>query len=285
VTNRLVLGAVAYDAKVVDIWNGFRSWLRERGVSLDFLLYANYEHQVEDLLAGRLDLAWNSPLAWIRADRMARARGVTLHPVAMRDTDRDLTSVVVVRADSGIQTPADLRGRLVATGAIDSPQATLIPLSCLRAAGLTPGTDLRVRRFDVGVGLHGDHIGGEREAVKALSAGQVEAACLVDANLLLFARDGTLPANSVRTLLRSRRYDHCTLTASADAPTGHLDKFVEALLGMEYADPQARRLLDLEGLKQWLPARTDRYDVLRTAVDESGFYDAEGSIGAPDYRP
>src|SRR5260370_36052690 len=72
----------------------------------------------------------------------------------MRDSDRDLTSVVVVRADSPVTSVAGLAGRVVGTGAVDSPQATLIPLRLL------DGIDVTVRRFVVGVGLHGDHIGG-----------------------------------------------------------------------------------------------------------------------------
>jgi ABC-type phosphate/phosphonate transport system substrate-binding protein len=99
----LVLGAVAYDPKVVTIWDGFRAWLRgPGGLDFDYVLYSNYERQVEDLVAGRVDVAWNSPLAWVRARRLAAARGVTLTPVTMRDTDRDLRSVVAVRADSPV---------------------------------------------------------------------------------------------------------------------------------------------------------------------------------------
>jgi hypothetical protein len=49
----LVLGAVAYDPKVVTIWNGFRAYLRTRSVELDYVLYSNYERQVEDLVRGR----------------------------------------------------------------------------------------------------------------------------------------------------------------------------------------------------------------------------------------
>ena len=192
--SELLLGAVAYDPKVVTIWDGFRVWLREQGLAFDYVLYSNYERQVEQLVAGAIQLAWNSPLAWVRASRLARAAGVTLRPVTMRDTDCGLTSLVVVRGDSPAQTVEDLRDRVIATGAIDSPQATLLPLSLLRSAGLRPGSDLQVRRFDIGVGLHGDHIGGERDAARALAAGEVDAACMIDANLLLFAREGVLPA-------------------------------------------------------------------------------------------
>src|SRR5256885_13392072 len=60
----LLLGAVAYDPKVVTIWDGFRRWFHTRGLPITYVLYAHYEHQVEDLMAGHIDVAWNSPLAW-----------------------------------------------------------------------------------------------------------------------------------------------------------------------------------------------------------------------------
>jgi phosphonate transport system substrate-binding protein len=281
----LVLGAVAYDPKVVTIWDGFRVWLRGQGLDFDYVLYSNYERQVEELVAGRIQLAWNSPLAWVRASRLARTAQVTVRPVTMRDTDCDLRSLIVTRSDSPVQTTQDLRGRVVATGAVDSPQGTLLPLSLLRGGGLQPGTDVHVRRFDVGVGLHGDHIGGERDAARALAAGQADAACMLDASLLLFAREGVLPAGTARVIAQTAPYDHCMMTAGPAADAALVGEFSGLLLGMSYADPRLRPLLDLEGLKQWQPPRLEGYRQLEHAVDESGFYDAEGNISASDYRP
>ena len=43
---------------------------------------------------------------------------------------------------------------------------------------------------------------------------------------------------------------------------------------MSYEDPEVRRLLDLEGLKRWLPGRTEGYELLSKAVDRFGFLDA-----------
>jgi ABC-type phosphate/phosphonate transport system substrate-binding protein len=283
--SELVLGAVAYDPKVVTIWDGFRVWLREQGLAFDYVLYSNYERQVEELVAGRIQLAWNSPLAWVRATRLARAADVTLRPVVMRDTDCDLSSVIVIRQDSPAGSVKDLRGLTVATGAVDSPQATLLPLALLRDAGLRPDSDVQVRRFDIGVGLHGDHIGGEREAARALAAGQVDAACMVDSNLLLFAREGILPSGVARIVAQTLPYDHCTMTAGPTADADLVEEFRELLLGMSYADPELRPLLDLEGLHEWRPARLTGYQQLEDAVEETGFYDATGKIGASDYRP
>jgi len=278
----LVMGGVAYDPKVVTIWDGFRRWLRGQGLDFDYVLYSNYERQVEELVAGRIDAAWNSPLAWLRSERLAAARGRTVVSAVMRDTDQDLTSVVVVRADSPARTVADLKGATVAVGAVDSPQSTLIPLSYLHGEGVG---DLTVRRFDVGVGLHGDHIGGERDAARALVAGEVDAACMIDGNHLLFGREGTLPAGATRILAQTPVYDHCTMAVVDTAPQAEAAEFVRLLESMSYADPEVRPLLDLEGLRRWVPGRTSGFGPLGRAVDETGFYDAAGGVTAVDYVP
>lgn len=280
----LVMGAVAYDAKVVTIWEGFRRWFADQGLAFDWVLYSNYERQVDDLLGGRIDVAWNSPLAWVRARRMAEASGEHIGALRMRDTDQGLTSVVAVRRESDIDGPDDLRGRTVATGAVDSPQGTLLPISWLRSQGLEPGTDFEVRRFDVGVGLHGDHVGGERDAARALAAGEVDAASMIDANLLMFEREGTLPAGT-KVIGQTAPYDHCNMTVGPSAPAAEIERFVALLDSMSYADAVVRPLLDLEGLKAWVDGRTAGYAALETAVDETGFYSPEGHVTADDYQP
>jgi phosphonate transport system substrate-binding protein len=52
-----------------------------------------------------------------------------------------------------------------------------------------------------------------------------------------------------------------------------VELFRELLLGMSYEDPDVRRLLDLEGLKRWLPGRKEGYDLLSRAVDHFGYLD------------
>jgi ABC-type phosphate/phosphonate transport system substrate-binding protein len=265
----LVLGAVAYDAKVVPIWDGFQAWLAARGLAMDYVLFTNYERQVEAHLRGDLHVAWNSPLAWLQAVRLGRVRGRDAQAIAMRDTDRDLTSVVLVRADSPARSLADLRGKRIAVGAADSPQATLIPLLAFADAGVAPGHDCEVVRHDVLVGKHGDHIGGERDAVRALLAGNVDAACVIDGNRLAFAREGLLAPNATRVVHQTGTYDHCNMTVLDGAPAA-VTRFRELLFAMSYDDPEVRPLLDMEGLKQWLPGRTSGYALLERAIDRFG---------------
>ena len=269
-----ILGAVAYDPKVVTIWEGFKQHFADHGLPFDFVLYSNYERLVEGHLDGVVDVAWNSPLAWIEAERAARSRGRTARAIAMRDTDRDLTSVVVVRAGATMRTLKDLKGKTVAVGAADSPQATLIPLLLLADAGLRPGRDFEIRRHDILVGKHGDHIGGEREAARALVSGRVDAACMIDGNHLAFTQEGTLPQGFTRVLAQTPPYDHCNFTVLDGAPNETVDRFTSLLKAMSYEDAAVRPLLDMEGLKSWLPGRVAGYDQLNRAVDLLGTLEA-----------
>ena len=233
------------------------------------------ERQVEQHFAGAFHVAWNSPLAWLQAQRLARARGRTATALAMRDTDQDLTSVIVVPTDSPIRSPADLRGKRLGVGAGDSPQATMLPLQHLAELGLVADRDFAVQRFDVLLGKHGDHIGGERDAAKAMLRGAVDAACMIDGNHLLFTQEGTLGRGATRVLTQTAPYDHCNFTALDGLPDGApqdlLARFRELLLGMRYDDPVVRPLLDLEGLKAWRPGRTSGYAALERACDRFGF--------------
>ncbi len=270
----LRLGAVAYDPKVVTIWDGFAQYFAQHGLSFDYVLYTNYESQVLAHLAGHFHVAWNSPLAWIQTERLAKARGRRAAAIAMRDSDRDLTSVVLVRSDSPIRKVPDLAGRRVAVGAADSPQATLIPLLHLAENGIEPGRDIEVVHHDVLSGKHGDHIGGERDAVQALAAGAVDAACVLNGNQLLFAGEGTIAGGALRILTQTGVYDHCNFTILDNASHKPVARFHELLLGMSHADPAVRPLLDLEGLKQWMDGRVSGYTALEQAVDRFGYLDS-----------
>src|SRR5580692_10340930 len=121
----LVIGAVAYDPRVVPIWEGMRDYFREAGPAIDYVLFSNYDRQVEALLARQIDIAWNTNLAWVKVSR--RTNG-TCRALAMRDVDAKFTTVFVARKDSQVTSLADLRGKRLALGSADSAQAAILPV-------------------------------------------------------------------------------------------------------------------------------------------------------------
>lgn len=263
-TDRMIrIGAVAYDAKVVTIWEGFKVYFDARGLKTDYVLYSNYESQVNALLHGEIDIAWNSPLAWVRAQHESEG---AFQALAMRDTDRDLTTKIIVRKNTGMASLQDLRGGIIGVGATDSPQATLIPLSLLAAAGIQPEKDCQVVYHNVMVGKHGDHVGGERDAARALAAGKVDASCVLDTNYLAFINEGTLDPGTTAVLASTEPFDHCNFSAARTLPADLAERFKQAVLEMSFQDPEVRPYMEMEGLKQWLDARTTGYKQLEDAV-------------------
>jgi phosphonate transport system substrate-binding protein len=190
----------------------------------------------------------------------------------------------VVPIKSAIDSLEALRGKTVGFGAIDSPQATLIPLDHLRQQGLIAGIDYTARRFDVLGGKHGDHIGGERDAAKAMIAGEIAASWMVGKNYQLFAQEGTLPAGGTLVLASTGAFDHCNMTSGPTLDPQTADAYRDMLLAMSWDDPKVRPLLELEGLKIWQPGRDSGYTLLERAVTDEGFYDAAGNITADGYR-
>src|SRR5262249_2559771 len=112
----ILVGAVAYDARVVPIWEGMRDYFRAPGPEIDYVLYSNYDRQVEALLAGQIDIAWNTNLAWAKVHHHT---GGTCRVLAMRDVDAAYTTVLAARADRAVRSPADLGGMRVALGSAD----------------------------------------------------------------------------------------------------------------------------------------------------------------------
>lgn len=267
------VGAVVYDPKVSVIWGIIREFFEQQGQPIEVVLCANYSIQVHGLLDRRMDVAWNSPLAWLDAQRQT---GNRCRAVAMRDTDRDRITHLVVRKRLGLKTLADLKGRTVALGAQDSPQAALIPAEMLRAGGLTPGRDVTLRRFDVLVGLHGDHVGGELDAFRCLEKEEAHASVMLDLNWDRWAKDGTINANEFEVLASTERFDHCNFTVREDFPPEREQGFLKALFAMRYDDPKHREMMDLEGLKAWVPGRTTGYAWLERAVENQRYWGAQG---------
>jgi phosphonate transport system substrate-binding protein len=270
----LRIGAVAYDPKVVTIWEGFKTYFESRNVPMDYILYSSYDAQVEAHISGEIQVAWNSPLAWVKSQIITHG---TCRAVAMRDSDRDLTTKIIVRSDARLATLSELKGKTVAVGAWDSPQATLIPLAMIADSGVDPRKDCRVLYHDVMVGKHGDHIGGERDAVKSLSTGLADAACLLDGNYPTFINEGTLDPGTTRVLATTPPFDHCNFTVRRDLPEEPLKEWVETLLAMSFQDQGIRLFMELEGLQKWLPGRTTGYAQLEKAVDRFSFYRSAAS--------
>jgi ABC-type phosphate/phosphonate transport system substrate-binding protein len=262
----VLVGAVAYDPRVVTIWDIIKDFFIREGCPTDYVLYSNYELLQEALVRGDVEIAWNSPLAWLDASRKT---GGACRAIAMRDTDRDRVSHILVRSDSGIETLSDLSGKTVAVGAKDSPQATLIPLNFLQNGGVE---NLTVRHHDLLVGKHGDHVGGELNALKDLAEGRADACAVLDLNWEGWSKSGVADPSRIRVLATTPPFDHCVFTVKSEFDAEREAKWLDVLFRMDYSNPDHKEMMDLEGLKRWEPGRTTGFTQLTEAVERQGFW-------------
>jgi phosphonate transport system substrate-binding protein len=262
----LMIGAVAYDQKVVPIWEGIRAYFRDAPTSMDFVLFSNYEAQVRALLEGKIDVAWNTNLAYVR---VYRATEGACRVLAMRDTDVEFRTLLVGRV-GGFADVHDLKGRTLALGSADSAQAAIMPLYYLARDGLGLGDDVAVVRFDSDVGKHGDTGRSEREALKAVLEGRADAAAVGAASWDLLVRAGEVPPGVLEPFWTSPAYSHCNFTALSSLDGTAAAEWAGHLRRMDWANAEHRRILELEGLREWIEPRLDGYRDLFEAVDEQG---------------
>ena len=260
----ILLGAVAHDPKVLPFWEAMREHFKANGVALEVALYSSYELQVEAFLGGHIDLGWSGPLAYVRAKRRTEGR-LTL--VAMRDIDRDYQTKILVRRDAGIGALSQLHGKTFAIGSRDSAQARILPLFFLKRAGVEI-SQVTLLPFENDLGKHGDPQQSELEILAAVQDGRAHAGAV---GSLLFQAElaaGRVDPHRVETLWTTPAYDHHVLAARASFPEAKAQAVQRVLLDLRWNNPKHRRLLEMDGARQWIAAREEGHVHLEAALED-----------------
>jgi phosphonate transport system substrate-binding protein len=269
------VGAVAYDPKVVSIWEGMRRYFQEEaGLSVEVVLFQSYEAQVAALLAlpgeplPRIDIGWNTNLAYIQADAWSDQR---CRPIAMRDTDVGWMTKIVAVTGGPVATLADLKDRTLALGSRDSGHAAILPVYFLQHEGLVEGKNYQTLRFNSDVGKHGDTGTSESEVVRAVLDGRADAGAIGSPFWNAVRSERLVPEGALTEIWTSRPYNHCMFTARSDLDPALEQQFAKALFGMSYDNPAHRPVLEAEGLRQWIAPQLEAYAELREASTQQGF--------------
>jgi ABC-type phosphate/phosphonate transport system substrate-binding protein len=270
----LWLGAVAYDPKVVTIWEGMKAYFKDEAkLDLEVVLFLSYEAQVAAVLgepgAPKIDVAWNTNLAYLQSVRWSAGK---CEPIAMRDTDLAWYTKIVAPKGGAIKKLEDLRGKTLALGSRDSGHAAILPVHFLAQAGLLEGKDYQTKRFDLDVGKHGDTGTSEVDVLRAVMSGAVDAGAVGSPFWDGVQEKKIVPVGSVVDIWTSPVYSHCMFTARAGLDRDTRERFTKALYAMSWDNPVHRPVLEAEGLKKWVPAQLGGYASLDAAGEAQGFF-------------
>ncbi len=264
----LTVGATAADPdNAVTIWNAIRAWFVATGLPIEYALFSSYNALCGALLRGEIDIAWNAPMAHAQSLLVS---GGSCRTLAMRDTDQDVATVIIARADTGIEHPEDLRGRRLALGIPTSTELRLIPVHQLRQVGLDLETDcilvhLEPREYPGGARWVDDFM-----IFDAVLDGTADAGAIFQPWLAPLLANAGPRAGEVRVVWRSAPFCHCAFTARPGLPVDVGDRFVELLVSMDPAAPEIATMMRLEHLERWLPADGQGWQPVMEAITAAG---------------
>lgn len=275
----ILLGAVAYDPKVVGIWDIIRDYSNEYGCKLDYVLFSNYERQVDSLLKGHIDIAWNTNVAWIRTlnatDNKAKA-------IAMRDTDTAWTTKFIAKKDSKINSLEDLKGKKVGVGSADSSQATIMAIYYLNKDGLKikesninnseiDNECVNIIRYNSDLGKHGDTGKSEWDVLEGIKNGSLDAGTIGSNTWIRILEEGLYPDGELVSFYTSPEFCHCNFTVMPNTDAEISNNFVNMLMSQKKENPIIKKMMAMEGLNEWIitgEKELKGYDTLYEAMRE-----------------
>ena len=258
------LGGVASPSHMT-VFKGLETLFKRKGIEIDWVLYSDYDSMIDDFVEGKIDLAWNGPLGYVKIQsRLDQPCQV----IAMRDVDINFTTCFITRPDSDIITVEDLKGRSFAFGSRSSEQAGLLPYYFLKQVGIDPRKDLALSTFfeDRKPGT----LTGERDVIERVRSGEYDAGSVAQRTLQTLSENGTLQQDSVRTFWTSPGYSHCCFTAQREMDPNVSREIEQVFLSVDYSDPLGKEVLDAEGCKSFVPGISEGWEMLTKAAEEEG---------------
>lgn len=256
----ILVGAVAYAPQIVPIWDTIREYANNyfSDIRLDYVLFSNYEAQVRYLVDKKIDIAWNTNVAYVRSLFAAKQEA---EAILMRDTDIGFKSVFVSKKGS-IENVQSLIGKSFGLGSLDSAQAAIMPLFYLQQHSLkltetTLGAknaqdSINIIRFNSDVGKHGDTGRSEFDVLDKIRSGELDAGAIGSTTWARIMQEGSYP--EVASFYMSPDYCHCNFTALKSFDSALKEAFVQMMRSQNHLknDPKIAHMMSLEGLNQWV---------------------------------
>ncbi len=217
------------------------------GSPVTVVVLPGYEELSDALASGTVDLAWITPLAFVRASQ--KNAYVQALSKAMRSGDGGLTyrSVFAVKADSPLKTLADLKGKRVVWVNKLSASGYLFPRELLRKENYDPD------KFFVSESFAGDHPG----ACKAVREGKADVAATFAAGGSEGAAakaDGCAdapPITDFRVVGSTGNLPNEVIAASSDFPSPRVNDVLGAFGRMGKSEAGQKLLAEAFRCKGW----------------------------------
>ena len=236
---------------------------RQLGMEVQPFVAADYTGVVEALRVNKLDIAFLTPASYVLAKNEANVKVVLK---SERKGIPFLYAAIITRADSGIKTLDDLRGKSFAFGDSLSTTGNIIPRRMFKERGIDPVRDFKQVLYS----------GGHDATVLAVLNRKVDAGATYanspDSNDTAWMRylKNSEDVKKIRAIAFSEPIpaDNLVVSASLDEAVA---KKIEAIFVELSRDPEGKKMLrDLYQIDGFVPATDKDYDSVRQAFADAG---------------
>ncbi len=235
-----------------------KEYLSEKlGIPVEIQVTSDYTAAIEAMRAKHIDMAWFGPFSYIIAANVAGAEAI-VNGVRRSDGKADYHSIIVARADSGIKTLIDLKGKKFAFVDPASTSGNLIPRKMLIENGIDPDNDFEISYY-----------AGTHNAVEyAVANGKVDAGADSDNSYDRMVAAGEIDPEVNIIIYKSPPIPGSPIVVRGDLPAELKQRIQNALISM---DEQTIDQVDGWGdIASYQKVSDSDYDIIRETAKTLG---------------
>jgi phosphonate transport system substrate-binding protein len=236
------------------------------GLKVAYRPVTDYTAVVRAFEIGDIQLAWMGGLTGVQARE--RVPGSTA--IAQRDIDADFHSLVIAHSSAGLEPfeglegLTSLRGHSLTFGSETSTSGRLMPQYFFQQAGLD------LSDLEGTPGFSGSH----DATIEAVASGSFEVGAVNEQVWTATKEAGEVDLDDVVVLWRTPGYADYHWLARPDLDEifggGTRQAVTELLLGLDVADPDDAKILDLFGAQAFVPTDDASYDPIEAVARDQG---------------
>lgn len=209
----------------------------------------NYPEYDQKIIAGRPDFIVPNPFETLIGLR----HGYHVH--AKVDNDEDFRGIILVRKDSGIRTPTDLKGKVIAAPGKTALAATMMPKYFLATHGVDVHKDVRYL-----------YTGTQESTILSLTLGKAQAATTWPVPWRLIQQHRPELSKTIRVAWKTDTLPSISVMAHNRVPKALARQVADLLIAMK-DDPQGRRLLEKSTFVAFEAANDATYEPVRMFIE------------------
>jgi len=182
------------------------------------------------------------------------AKKVGYHVIAMAGDPADFKGIFLVRKDSGIKGPLDLKGKVVSYPSPTALAAAIMPQYFLYKKGININRDIR-----------NEYVGSQESSIMNVYLGKSAAGVTWPTPWRLFQKEHPLEANQLKLIWQTPPLINNSVMVRDDVPAEVRDQVRKTLLELTNS-PEGKAILSVMETNRFYPANDASYDVVSNYI-------------------